>query len=92
MHFFFAKKKTTTTNYRRANVDGVVQMNNIPLGSKKYSKLCSYILQEDNLYPGFTVYESMLLAANLKIADISHAEKNIIVSVCIFFSVIPSSL
>lgn len=58
-------------------------MNHIPLGSKKYSKLCSYILQEDNLYPGFTVYESMLLASNLKIADISHEEKNIIVSILI---------
>lgn len=55
-------------------------MNNIPLGSAKYSKMCSYILQDDNLYEGFTVYESMLLAANLKIADVSKEEKNILVS------------
>lgn len=55
-------------------------MNNIPLGSTKYTKLCSYILQDDNLYPAFTIYETMLLAANLKIADISTAEKSIIVS------------
>lgn len=60
-------------------MNGIVRMNNIPLDSKKYSKMCSYILQEDNLFPTFTVYETMLMAANLKIADISVEDKNIIV-------------
>lgn len=55
-------------------------MNEIKLGSSKYSRKCSYILQDDNLYPAFTVYETMLLAANLKIAGISTGEKKIIVS------------
>lgn len=55
-------------------------MNDVKLGHPKYSKKCSYILQDDNLYPAFTVHETMLLAANLKIADISVDEKNLIVS------------
>lgn len=55
-------------------------MNDIKLGDPKYSKKCSYILQDDNLYPFFTVHESMMLAANLKIADMSTDEKNLIVS------------
>lgn len=55
-------------------------MNDIKLGSNKYSRKCSYILQDDNLYPQFTVHESMMMAANLKIAGISCDEKNLIVS------------
>lgn len=66
--------------YRKSGVDGKVQMNEIKFGSSKYTRNCSYILQDDNLYPAFTVYETMLLAANLKIAGISSGEKKIIVS------------
>lgn len=55
-------------------------MNDVKLGHPKYSKKCSYILQDDNLYPNFTVHETMVLAANLKIADMSIDEKNLIVS------------
>lgn len=72
IHCFFS-------DCRKGDVNGSVRLNNIPLGSKKYSKMCSYILQEDNLFPSFTVYETMLMAANLKIADISTDEKNMIV-------------
>lgn len=32
-------------------------------------KLCSYILQDDNLYPFFTVHETMTIATNLKISS-----------------------
>lgn len=44
-------------------------------------KLCSYILQEDNLYSFFTVNETMLIAANLKISSrcMSHKDKQILV-------------
>lgn len=56
-------------------------MNDIKLGSKRYTKYCSYILQDDNLYPSFSVQETMLSAANLKIADLSIDEKCIIVSI-----------
>lgn len=38
-------------------------------------------MQDDNLYPHFTVLETMVLAANLKIADMSTDEKNLIVSI-----------
>lgn len=55
-------------------------MNDIKLGSPKYAKKCSYILQDDNLYSTFTVLETMVLAANLKIADMTADEKNLIVS------------
>lgn len=55
-------------------------MNDVKLGHPKYSKKCSYILQDDNLYPAFTVLETMQLAANLKIAGMSVDEKNLIVS------------
>lgn len=66
--------------YSKTGVEGSVQMNDIKFGSKKYTNYCSYILQDDNLYPSFTVQETMLLAANLKIADLSLDEKCIIVS------------
>lgn len=59
-------------------------MNDVKLGHPKYSKKCSYILQDDNLYPHFTVLETMVLAANLKIADMSTDEKNLIVSIFIY--------
>lgn len=68
-------------HYSQGGVGGSVQMNDIKLGTKRYSKYCSYILQDDNLYSSFTVQETMLLAANLKIADLSIEEKCIIVSI-----------
>lgn len=37
--------------------------------SSNAQKLCSYILQDDNLYPFFTVNETMMTAANLKISS-----------------------
>lgn len=37
--------------------------------STEANKLCSYILQDDNLYPFFTVNETMMIAANLKISN-----------------------
>jgi ABC-type multidrug transport system ATPase subunit len=37
--------------------------------NRKSRKLCSYILQDDNLLPNFTILESMTMAANLKISN-----------------------
>lgn len=51
----------------------------LPLADKKCKKLCSYILQDDNLYANFTVQETMMLAASLKIAGISFEEKELMV-------------
>lgn len=44
-------------------------------------KLCSYILQDDNLYPFFTVNETMTIATNLKISNrcMSHDDKQILI-------------
>lgn len=69
------------TNFRKTGVKGDVCMNNAKLGGKKYRKLCSYILQDDNLYPTFTVQETMMLAASLKIAGVSIEEKELMVNI-----------
>lgn len=74
--FFFC----IVPNYSRKSVGGSIHMNDVKLGHPKYAKNCSYILQDDNLYPNFTVHETMVLAANLKIANMSIDEKNLIVS------------
>lgn len=59
-------------------------MNNAKVSEKKYRSQCCYILQEDNLYPTFTVQETMMLSASLKISGISSEEKKQIVSVILF--------
>lgn len=45
-------------------------------------KICSYILQDDNLFPNFTVQENMIMAARLKISKqgLSDENKNVLVS------------
>lgn len=47
---------------------------------KANRKVCSYILQDDNLFPWFTVLESMTLAARLKIGNKSHTYRQFMVS------------
>jgi len=49
--------------------------------SNNAQKLCSYILQDDNLYPFFTVNETMLIATNLKISSrcMSQKDKQILI-------------
>lgn len=56
-------------------------MNNAKVSDRKYRSQCCYILQEDNLYSTFTVEETMMLSASLKISGISSEEKKQIVSV-----------
>lgn len=66
--------------YRTTGVKGVLEM-----GQKKSRgnarKMCSYIMQDDNLYPFFTVNETMLIATNLKISSrcMGHDDKQILV-------------
>ena len=55
-------------------------MNNAKVTDKEYRNQCSYILQEDNLYPTFSVQETMMLAASLKVRGISSEEKQQMVS------------
>lgn len=72
------------THNRQTGVEGQVKMNNAKVSEKKYRSQCCYILQEDNLYPTFTVQETMMLSASLKISGISLEEKEQIVSVILF--------
>ncbi|CRK94326.1 CLUMA_CG007841, isoform A [Clunio marinus] len=68
------------TGFTKQGVKGVLEM-----GEKntRYDgqKSCSYILQEDHLYPFFTVNETMTIATNLKISDrcMSHDEKQLLI-------------
>ncbi|XP_037046684.1 ATP-binding cassette sub-family G member 1 [Bradysia coprophila] len=67
------------TGFIQTGVCGQVKMNNVNVSDKKYRRQCCYILQEDNLYPTFTVQETMILSASLKISGISTEEKKQIV-------------
>lgn len=69
---------------RQTGVVGQVKMNNAKVSEKSYRNHCCYILQEDNLYSTFTVQETMMLSASLKISGIGLEEKKQIVSVNIF--------
>jgi ABC-type multidrug transport system ATPase subunit len=55
-------------------VKGVLEMGKNSRGNTG-QKLASYILQDDNLYPFFTVNETMLIATNLKISSRSMSQK-----------------
>ncbi|XP_055637744.1 ATP-binding cassette sub-family G member 1 [Toxorhynchites rutilus septentrionalis] len=61
------------TGYTKAGVKGSLNIG----GSVDGSKLCSYILQEDNLHPFFTVQEIMMMACDLKISSrfLKHIDK-----------------
>lgn len=64
---------------RSKGVEGNIRIGN-RVDRKANRKICSYILQEDNLFPWFTVIESMTLAANLKIGRKSHTYRQFMVS------------
>ena len=61
--------------HRTQGVKGVLDMGQEHGG--QFQKHTSYILQDDNLYPWFTVQEAMSVAANLKISKdcMNHDEK-----------------
>ncbi|CAD7079005.1 unnamed protein product [Hermetia illucens] len=66
------------TGFVKIGVSGQIS---IAKNGKESRKICSYILQEDNLFPLFTVQETMILAATLKISNksMSTKEKHILV-------------
>lgn len=53
-------------------------------------KICSYILQDDNLFPNFTVQENMIMAARLKISKqgLSDENKNVLVSFNLSYNIV----
>jgi ATP-binding cassette, subfamily G (WHITE), member 1 len=65
---------------RTQGVKGVLEMGQKEMGNSAL-KMCSYILQDDNLYPFFTVNETMSMAANLKISSrcMSQDDKQILI-------------
>ncbi|CAG9798107.1 unnamed protein product [Chironomus riparius] len=67
------------TGFTTKGVKGTLEMGK--KSSNSAQKLCSYILQDDNLYPFFTVNETMLIATNLKISSrcMSHNDKQILI-------------
>ncbi|KAH8378019.1 hypothetical protein KR093_008498, partial [Drosophila rubida] len=62
------------TGLTKTGVSGTIEIG-------KARKLCAYIMQDDHFYPFFTVEETMLLAAALKISNkcVSLKEKRILV-------------
>lgn len=63
------------TGLTKTGVSGTIEIG-------KARKLCGYIMQDDHFYSFFTVEETMLLAATLKISNecIDMKEKRILVS------------
>lgn len=55
--------------YVSAGVSGTIKTNGHPRQLKLFSKLSSYIMQEDLIQPFLTVQEGMEIAANLKLGD-----------------------
>ncbi|XP_075152182.1 ATP-binding cassette sub-family G member 1 [Haematobia irritans] len=53
------------TGFTKVGVSGNIQFGNAP----KARKLCCYIMQDDHFYGWFTVEETMMLAASLKISN-----------------------
>lgn len=64
---------------RNKGVEGTIRIGS-RTNRKANQKICSYILQDDNLFPWFTVLESMTLAARLKIGNKSHTYRQFMVS------------
>ncbi|XP_030561814.1 ATP-binding cassette sub-family G member 1 isoform X1 [Drosophila novamexicana] len=63
------------TGLTKTGVTGTIEIGH------KARKLCGYIMQDDHFYPFFTVEETMLLAATLKISNkcVSMKEKRILI-------------
>ena len=81
-YLFKLTSTSVSCNIFRCSTKGV--KGDLDLGKKSSNsaqKLCSYILQDDNLYPFFTVNETMLIATNLKISSrcMSHNDKQILI-------------
>jgi ABC-type multidrug transport system ATPase subunit len=58
-----------------AGVSGTITTNGHPRQLKIFSKLSSYIMQEDMVQPFLTVQEGMQIAANLKLGVEMEASK-----------------
>lgn len=72
--------------YRKHGVKGSISMGSSDDEKLNNRKVCSYILQDDNLFPNFTVQENMIMAARLKISKQGLSDENKNILVRIYFS------
>lgn len=67
--------------FSKSGVDGDINISKKENNNEKHGRrMCSYILQDDNLFPLFTVQETMEQAADLKLDNVSIKEKQKLVS------------
>lgn len=60
-----------------SNYSGAININQNPRDVRLFRKMSRYIMQQDIVDPYFTVMESMLLAANLKLGNILTREQKL---------------
>lgn len=56
-------------NFRKSGVTGTLMVNDEMRNEDLFRKQSCYIMQDDNLQPLLTVYEAMMVAANLKLSS-----------------------
>lgn len=68
-------------NYRCVEATGSIFVNGHPRNTVQFHKMSRYIMQEDMLQPHLSVYEAMVIAADLKLgSELTTEQKTTVVS------------